>query len=176
MTTQTNTLSNNLKNDFQRNRDGKLSSRQWMELITEPMISLMLLSVPLILLVGRFGIAGRYIVLLVVVGFVIMTLLRAIRFSRVKLTYRVLFAEQSYPRWMFWRKTTLTTKSGESVRFHYHVVRKLDLPQNEALSVYYIVVADRLILLSAISQKHPQAHIAEPTPVFTRRGGTILDS
>ena len=40
--------------------------------------------------------------------------------------------------------------------------------------VYYMDVADRRILLSAIPQKHPQSHVAEPTDLFKRRGGKII--
>jgi len=176
MTLNTDTLNENLKYDFQRNRNGKLSSRQWLELVTEPIISLMLLSVPLILLVGRFGAAGRYLVLLIVVGFILMTVLRAMRFARVKLTYRVLFAEEIHPRWMFWRKLKLVSVTGDTIRFDHHVMRQLDLPREQALLAYYVDVADRRILLSAIPQKHPQSSTAKPTDLFTRRGGKILDS
>lgn len=174
MTLHTDTLPEKLKQDLLRNREGKLSSRQWLELVTEPVVSLMLLMVPLILLIGRAGIAGRYIVLIVVVGFLLMAGFRAVRFSRVKLMYRTLYAEQSYPRWMFWRKTTLTSVGGDPVRFDYQVVHKRDFPNDQALQVYYMDVADRRILLSVIPEKHPQATFAQPTDLFKRRGGKII--
>ncbi len=174
MTLNTDIITENLKDDFLRNRNGKLSSRQWLELVTEPIVTLMLLSVPLILLVGRFGIAGRYIVLLIVIGFIAMTVLRAMRFARVKLMYRILYAEQTYPRWMFWRKTTLTSVGGDHIRFDHHVIRKAQFPKDQALKVYYMDVAERRILLSVIPQKHPQSHLAEPTDLFKRRGGKII--
>ncbi len=176
MTTRTDRLHHILEQDLQRNRDGKLSSRQWLELITEPLSTLLLLSVPLILLVGRFGIAGRYIVLLVIASFAIMMALRAIRFSRVTLHHQVLYAEQSHPRWKFWRKLTLTTVNGDPLQFDHHVMRHLDLPQNQALMAYYLVVGDRRTLISLIPQKHPQANIAKPTALFTRRKGIIIEN
>ena len=58
-------------NDFKRNREGRLSSRQWLELITEPLTSLLLLSVPLALLLGRYGMAGRFLVIALIVGFLL---------------------------------------------------------------------------------------------------------
>lgn len=165
-----------LKQDILRNREGKLSSRQWLALVTEPIVSLMLLSVPMILLVGRYGLMGRYIVLALVLGFGLMTVFRAVRFARVKLVYRVVYAEQIHPRWMFWRKLTLTTVGGDPMRFDYHVIQNLNLQQDQALLVYYVKVADRCILLSAIPQKHPQASLAHPIALFQRRGGRIISS
>lgn len=104
--------------DFQRNRAGRLSSRQWIALITEPLSALLLLSVPLILLAGRYGPAGRLIVLALVAAFAITIAMRAWRFARAKLTYRVLFAEHVPARWRFWGKTMLMSKSGEIGRAH----------------------------------------------------------
>ena len=56
--------------NLKRNRDGRLSSRQWLQLITEPLTTLLLLSVPLILIAGRYGPAGRLIVIALLGAFV----------------------------------------------------------------------------------------------------------
>lgn len=171
MNLQTDTLSNELKKDLARNRDGRLSTRQWIELISQPLTSLMLLAVPMILLIGRFGVAGRYIVMLVVAGFGIMIVMRAIRFARVTLHYRVLHVERTHPRWKFWRKLTLVTKRGEPFVFDQHVATRLQLPDNQAVQVYYIDLFNRHILVSALPEKHPQASFANPTHQFTSRHG-----
>ena len=104
-------LSRELRKDLERNREGKLSRRQWLQLITEPLTTLLLLAVPLILLLGRYGMAGRLIVLALVAGFVLTMGMRALLFARVKLSYRVLYAEGLHARWKFWRKTTLDQQS-----------------------------------------------------------------
>lgn len=163
-----------VEKDLQRNRDGRLSSRQWMELATEPVITLLSLSVPLILLVGgRFGIAGRYIVLLAVVAVIITVVLRAVRFARVSLQYQVLYLEQPRARWKFWQKLQLVTKTGESVRFDNSVANRLDLNTDQALQVYYFEIGNRRTLVSGVPQKHLQAHRWQPTDLFTRQGGKI---
>ncbi len=166
-------LPKELLKDFERNREGRLSSRQWLKLVTEPLSTLLLLSVPLVLLAGRYGPAGRIIVLALVAGFALTILFRAIRFARVKLCYRVLFAEQLHPRWMFWRKTTLTNKSGEAIRFDHRLGSKLKLKTDQALHVYYIEAGGRRILLNMLPRKHPQATLAEPGEYFSRSGATI---
>ena len=166
-------LTRELRKDFQRNRDGKLSTRQWIELITEPLTSLLLLSVPLILLAGRYGPAGRLMVLALVAGFALTMGLRALRFARVKLSYRVLFAERLHARWMFWRKTTLTDKAGQPIRFDHRLGSKLKVKTDQPLHVYYIEAGGRRIVVNMLPQKHPEASLAEPSEYFAHAGGTV---
>ncbi len=162
-----------LISDFQRNRDGRLSSRQWMALITEPLSALLLLSLPLILLAGRYGAAGRLIVLALVAAFAVTVGMRAWRFARVKLSYRVLFAEQMPARWRFWRKTTLTSKSGEAIRFDQRLGKSLQLEADQSLHVYFIEQNGRRIMLNMLPRNHPRAEVAEPTSSFERAGGRL---
>lgn len=159
--------------DFQRNRDGRLSSRQWIALITEPLSALLLLSIPLILLAGRYGAAGRLIVLALVAAFAITIAMRAWKFARVKLNYRVLFAEQVPARWRFWKKTTLMSKSGEPMRFERRLGSRLSLEAEQSLHVYYIESGGRRIMLNMLPRSHPRAEVAEPTSSFERAGGRL---
>ena len=153
MTSNTENLSSEFKKDLERNREGRLSTRQWLTLITEPLTSLLLLAVPLILLAGRFGPAGRLIVLAVIATFGATILFRAVRFSRVTLHFRVLYVENTRPRWMFWRKLKLTTKMGETVIFDQQITARLNLPREQAVKAYYIEMADRKILVSLVPEK-----------------------
>ena len=157
--------------DIKRNREGRLSSRQRIELVTEPLATLLLLSVPLILIAGRYGPAGRVFVLLLVAGFALTIVMRALRFARVKLCYRVLFAERLSARWMFWRKTSLTDRSGEPVRFDHRLSRKLKIKPDQSLHVYYVEAGDRRIMLNMTPRDHPQSELAEPGDNFTAAGG-----
>ena len=159
--------------DLRRNREGRLSSRQRIELVTEPLATLLLLSVPLILIAGRYGPAGRAFVLALVAGFALTIVMRVMRFARVKVCYRVLFAERLSARWMFWRKTTLTDKSGEPVRFDHRLSRKLKIKPDQSLHVYYVEAAGRRIMLNMTPRDHPQANLAEPSDNFTYSGGAL---
>ncbi len=167
-------LSREQRLDFARNRDGRLSSRQWIKLITEPLTTLLLLSLPLILIAGRYGPAGRVVVLALLAGFGLTIVMRALRFARVKLCYRVLYAEPAPARWMLWRKTTLATKSGEPIRFDHRLASKVKLKPDQALHVYYVEAGGRRILLSLIPRKHPGADWAEPSDIFERVGGSVF--
>ena len=167
-------LPSELLADIRRNREGRLSSRQRIELVTEPLATLLLLSVPLILIAGRYGPAGRVFVLLLVAGFVLTMVMRAMRFARVKLCYRVLFAERLSARWKIWRKTTLTDKSGEPVRFDHRLSRKLKIKPDQSLHVYYVEVGDRRIMLNMTPRDHAQAELAEPSDNFTNSGGVLF--
>ncbi len=164
-------LPSELLADIKRNREGRLSSRQRIELVTEPLATLLLLSVPLILIAGRYGPAGRVFVLLLVAGFALTIVMRALRFARVKLCYRVLFAERLSARWMFWRKTSLTDRSGEPVRFDHRLSRKLKIKSDQSLHVYYVEAGDRRIMLNMTPRDHPQSELAEPSDNFTAAGG-----
>lgn len=166
-------LTRELRNDLERNREGKLSSRQWLQLITEPLTTLLLLSVPLVLLVARYGLAGRVIVLLLVAGFMLTIGMRAVLFARVKLSYRVLYAEGLPARWKLWRKTTLTSKSGDAIRFDQRLAVRLKLKPDQSFHVYYVEAAGRRILLSMASTRHAQADLAEPSDNFERVGGRL---
>ena len=157
--------------NLKRNRDGRLSSRQWLQLITEPLTTLLLLSVPLILIAGRYGPAGRLIVIALIGAFVLTMAMRALRFARVKVCYRVLYADAMGPRWKLWRKTTLASKSGESIRFDHRLSGRLKLEPDQALHAYYIEAGGRRTLLSAVPKRHPDAELAEPSIHFERAGG-----
>lgn len=167
-------ISKDLLNDFKRNREGRLSSRQWLELISEPLTSLLLLTVPLALLLGRYGMAGRVLVLALILGFLATVAMRAVRFSRVKLCYRILYPEEIHPRWRFWKKTSLASRSGESVRFDKRIASKIKLQPDQGLCVYYFDFGQRRVLVSMIPEEHPKADLAEPSEVFIHRGGRIF--
>ncbi len=174
MTAAPERISKDLLKDFKRNREGRLSSRQWLELITEPLTSLLLLSVPLALLLGRYGMAGRLLVVALIIGFLVTVALRALRFSRVNLCYRVLYLEEIHPRWRFWRKTSFASKSGEQVRFHKRIASKIKLQPESGLCVYYFDFGQRRVLVSMIPEEHPKADLAEPSASFVNRGGRIF--
>ncbi len=166
-------LSKELLKDFERNREGRLSSRQWMQLISEPLTTLLLLSVPLVLLLGRYGMGGRLIALALIAAFMLTIAMRALRFSRVNLCYRVLYPEAIHPRWRFWKKTSLVSKSGEPVRFDKQIASKFKLLRDRGLCVYYFDYGQRRILISMIPAEHPKADLAEPSAAFVDRGGRI---
>ncbi len=164
-------LSRETRDNLNRNRDGRLSSRQWLQLITEPLTTLLLLSVPLTLIAGRYGPAGRLIVIALIGAFVLTMAMRALRFARVKLCYRVLFADGAQSRWKLWGKTALASKSGASIRFDHRLSGRLNVEPDQALHAYYVEAGGRRILLTAVPKRHPDAELAEPSIHFEQAGG-----
>ena len=159
------------RDNLKRNRDGRLSSRQWLQLITEPLTTLLLLSVPLILIAGRYGPAGRLIVIALIGAFVLTMAMRALRFARVKLCYRVLYADGGHKRWKLWRKTTLASKSGEDIRFDQRLSGRLKVEPDQAMHTYFVEAGGRRILLCVVPKRHPEAELAEPSNHFEQAGG-----
>lgn len=159
------------RDNLKRNREGRLSSRQWLQLITEPLTTLLLLSAPLILIAARYGPAGRLIVIALLGAFVLTMAMRALRFARVKLCYRVLFVDGPQSRWKLWRKTALASKSGEAITFDHRLSGRLRLEPDQALHTYYVEAGGRRILLTAVPKRHPDSELAEPSIHFEQAGG-----
>ena len=174
MTMPTERLSKDLVEDLRRNSDGRLSTRQWLALITEPLATLLLLSVPIILLFGRYGVGGRLIALLLLGGFALTILLRAIRYARVTLHYGVLYAESPRSRWRIWRKTRYSDKYGAEFRFDRRLSRLTKTKPDGAARVFFFESGGRRVLVSMIPDGHPKADLAEPSDEFLRRGGSTL--
>ena len=167
-------LSKDTLDDFRRNREGRLSTRQWIALTTEPLTTLLLLSVPIILIFGRYGVAGRALALALIGGFALTIVLRAFRFARVKLCYRVLYSAESNSRWRFWRKPRFSDQFGETVPFDKGLVKATKAPRDRAFRVYFFELAKRRVLISLIDDSHPKADLAQPSEEFANRGGTLF--
>lgn len=172
MTQDFEALPGDVEKDIERNRLGRLSKRQWLELTTEPLVTLLLLSTPVILLLGsRASFAGRWLILGMLAVLGVTMLIRATRFARVKLHYHVLYAEQPFPRWQFWRKISLTTKSGDTIRFDRQISSPLGINQEEPYLVYFIEIAGSKTLVSLAPQRHPKVDKWQPSSEFAMRGG-----
>src|SRR5262245_47026162 len=91
------------------NRHGKLTSSQWWDMITEPLVMVLLLLAPGIIIlrftlvslfIGGFWMVG----LALIVGLVAMLVWRARRYARMAVQFATLYAGSEWrPKWMFWR-------------------------------------------------------------------------
>ena len=164
-----------LVDDFRHNRQARLSSRQMLELLTEPVVPTLLVFVPILLIFGRSGMAGKWIALGLLAALVVMIARRALQIARGKISYGVVYVEGLPPAWMVWRRAAFASEKGEPIKFHRRIAGKLRLEREQALQVYAMQAGRRRVLLSMIPQAHPKADLAEPGDDFQRRGGTILD-
>ncbi|MEZ4669033.1 MAG: hypothetical protein R3E39_14095 [Anaerolineae bacterium] len=158
------------------NRTGKLHSAQWRELVTEPLVPLLLLMVPGIMLlrsfivslfVGSFwmvGIAG-------LVSLAFMLIIRARRYARLPIQVATLRAiKQPPPTWMFWKAWEFDTAAGTKLFLHKSLLPDhIVLESGKNYLVYYLSESDRHILLSLAASDHPDSGKWQPTTEFRER-------
>jgi hypothetical protein len=157
------------------NRNGKLTTQQYKDVITAPLATLFLMLTPLIIILGaRFAILltrGLWILLLVgIVALLVPLILRARRYARAPVHFAVLNAG-SHPRpfWQFWKPQVMQTQAGEAVQFHSRLAPYLPLKINCDYLVYYLEEPGGSILLSLAPVDHPDAENWRPTTVFDTR-------
>ena len=170
------TLSSTIRDWLLVNRTGKLHSAQWRELITEPVVTLLLLLVPGIMLLRSFLftllVGGLWMIGVgVLLGLGIMLFLRARRYSRMPLYVATLRAtKKAPPVWMFWKAWEFSDEEGKKLSFY-----KSLLPENRTLEpgknylVYYLRESDRNILLSLVAADHTDIAKWQPTTQFNDR-------
>lgn len=162
------------------NRNGKLTSDQWMDLTTEPLVGLLLLLPPLILLFGSrvaiFKLAFWIVILLGLAALVAPAIFRARRYARAPVYFDTFYARSgAAPFWKFWRPPVLFTASGEERRFARRLAPYFPLRAGQPYHVYFLTDSEESTLLSIAPANHPDAGQWQPTEAFAvrlgRRGG-----
>lgn len=166
------------------NRHGRLSSDQWLNLVVEPLLPIVLLAVPLVVLMTRlpllrmWGRYGRWVIPALVVAVVIMLLLRARRYAIIPVFHDVLYAgDKGYAsRFPFFQQLTVFTERGEAVAFNRMLSPPGHLEPDMPYIVYYLQEDERRTLLSFAPAEHPDVARWQPTERFyqrqRKRGGT----
>ena len=168
-----------MKKRLRANRRGKLTTGQWLDMVTEPLAPLLLLMVPALMIVGpRIAyflrwlpwLAGLFVVL-----FVIPMIFRARRYARRPLCFARLWAQEDAPPWwMFWRPQVLYTQSGEPLRFDKRLAPRMSLHYGKPYIAYYLEDPDHMVLLSIAPADHPEAEKWHPAEAFKERHGEIV--
>jgi hypothetical protein len=159
------------------NRDGRLTSNQWLSIVTEPVVLLILLCLPIILIAGPrlflLGMRGgrTLSVLLIMLPIVIIPLLfRAWRYARVPVHHAILYSDASQPsRWLFWRPPVLYHADGSPMHFRKRLAPYTPLEPNQDYIVYYMHDGDRPVLLSLAPASHRYAERWQPSTTFHTR-------
>lgn len=174
MRTQDN-VSAQMRSRLLTNRHGKLTTDQWKDIVTEPLITLLLLLTPAIVILGPslFLLTLRiFFVLLVVVAIIVMIpmVFRARRYARAPIYFERLYAgDHPTRRLFFWRPQVLYTEEGEALRFTKRLAPFLPLRPNHAYVTYYLREADQHVLLSLAPADHPEAEKWQPSTTFYDR-------
>lgn len=161
---------------LQVNRQGKLHPAQWRELVTEPVVMLMLVMVPVIILLRSLlvtlFIGGLWLVGLAVIAvFVFVLARRARRYARIPIYSATMTAEENQHSMLkFWKRYHFKDEDGASVYF-----RKNLMPEGRQIRsrvtylVYYMQENDQKVLLSCAPLDHPRISYWKPTPDFVNR-------
>lgn len=144
------------------NRRGKLHNDQWREVVTEPVITALVLMVPAIILLRSFlltlFVGGLWMLgvgALLVGG--ILLYFRARRYRRIRVYFGVFRAPDKLPAtWRFWKPVVLTTPNGTLIPFKHSLASDKHLQENQEYLVYYLKSADGKIftLLSFAPTDH----------------------
>lgn len=157
------------------NRQGKLTSAQWREVVSEPLVTLLLLMVPGILILRSalvtLFVGGLWIIgAAALVGIGLMLALRARRYARVALDFAVLrAADERRPVWMWWRPHVFMHSNGEALRFRRSLAPSAGIQPGREYLVYYFTEASGKTLLSLGAVDHPDADHWRPSSYFEGR-------
>ncbi len=144
-------------------------------MVTEPLVTLLLLLAPAIMILGprimAVTVRGLWIVAVVFILVVIVPLVfRAQCYARAPVHFDTLYAgDNPIPRIFFWRPVILYTASGQPVRFAKRLAPRLPLNANRAYLTYYLKDAQQHVLLSLAPADHPDAAHWQPSESFQSR-------
>lgn len=154
------------------NRRGKLHNEQWREVVTEPIVTLLLLMVPAIMLLRSFlltlFVGGLWMVgvgALVVGAFVLWR--RARLYARIPVHSGIFQAgEKLPPHWMFWKPILLKTLNGAEIRFKHTLAPDKNLQPGQQYLVYYFNAANGNTLLSFAPTDFTEIESFKPSKNF----------
>ncbi|NDJ61078.1 MAG: hypothetical protein GYB67_08125 [Chloroflexi bacterium] len=169
-------VSDEMRERLATNREGRLTTGQWLEITGEPIILLLLLSAPLLFVLGpRLAALVRFslpLVLLLLLAILIVPILaRARRYARTAVHFtRLQAGVRARPWWMFWQPDIFHTPADEPVRFSSWLAPRPPLAINREYLIYYLEEpSGRRVLLSLAPADHEEADRWQPTPQFNER-------
>lgn len=169
-------VTDKMRERLMSNRDGRIATDQWLDLVIDPLVTLLLLVVPAAIILGpRFtafvvSLQLPIILLLALVAVGVPLFLRARRYARAPLHFDILTAEEN-PRGplLFWRPQQFETQDGEIVRFYKRLSPFMYFRPGYPYMVYFLEEPGGNILLSVAPTDHPDAEKWYPTKFFERR-------
>ncbi len=154
------------------NREGKLTPGQWLDLINQPLIILLLLTAVGFVLFSEYMLfilrRAWWIVLPVLVILVFIPVLtRAYRYARAPVHFARLYAG-AQPLWGV-KTQVFRTEAKQPVRFPRRLAPRMSLQMDVEYLVYYLEDAQGRVLLSAAPADHQDAEHWLPTKQFQAR-------
>ena len=156
------------------NRNGKMTPGQWLDMVLYPVMTLMVVMIPLsvVLLPVLFRIALRLWtvgpILLLVFAYVFIS--RAYRYARAPIHFATLTPRRTtLPVRLFWKSITLYDEDGSGLKFGKWLAPRPSLKGDQAYIVYYLKDQDSHIVLSLAPANHPDVKLWQPTNLFEQR-------
>lgn len=161
------------------NRHGKLTSDQWLNLVTAPLPVLLVLATPVLLalfftparLFLRFGPLASYALPALLVGMVVMLLFRARHYATLPLYQGVFYpGERGNTFWArLRRQITVYTPQGDPVLLDGFAADPPYLEPDTPYLMYYLEEPERRTLLSYAPTEHPDIDRWQPSERFHER-------
>jgi hypothetical protein len=160
------------------NRHGRMTSDQWLILVTEPLLPIILLIIPVLAvaahpagrLLWRAGGVARWLLPVLALAVLVMLLLRARRYAGMALQQAVFYGQNPAPFAQRWRrKTTLLNTLGHPFSFDNIATPSITLSPDAAYLVYYLEERSRRVLLSLAPLEHEDAEQWQPSEQFLQR-------
>ncbi len=155
------------------NRDGRITPNQWLDLIIQPLIVVMVLFGVGFLVFGEYMLAlfddAWWLILPIIALLVFLPgILRAVRYARMPVHFARLEAGVQ-PWWGFWRPVVFYDAADHPVTFPRRLAPRPALRVSEPYIVYYLDEPQGKVLLSAAPAEHEDAESWLPTRNFDIR-------
>lgn len=168
-------LSEEMRERLAANREGQLTTRQWIDLVTEPLNMILLLIAPAVLIFGlrvfpRFRFSVPLIILIGIglIGYMLIS--RARRYARLPIRFGRFFADvRPRPAWQFWRPIMFYRENDEPLIFDAWQPPRPPLRFNAEYLIYYIEDRKRRTILSIAPMDHDETKRWMPTAQFHER-------
>ncbi len=173
MAKQPEPVSKPMRDRLLTNRYGKLTVNQWTDIVTQPLVALAVLFIPLgfvllprLVLLTRFGGVGILFILAVLA---LSLVPRAFRYARMPVQFAEMTADTTPPLWMFWRAPSFVDDDSQHIKFTSRLAPTFTTEYKQRYLVYYLKDDNRYILLSAAPVDDPNAERWQPHRAFADR-------
>lgn len=156
------------------NRSGKLSPAQWVDIVIQPLMTLLVLMLPAaVVFWSRLVVLyrpGLMMLAFVTVILGITVFFRALRYARAPVHCATLCAEADAPPfWMFWKPITLYSEDGKTLHFKKRLCPPPLIKRDVCYVVYFLREPQEDILLSITPADHPEVENWVPDKQFQAR-------
>lgn len=160
-----------MRTRLQTNKYGKMTSAQWLDLVTQPIMSLLVLCLPLAIFLPRFSffMIGWMLALAALLGIGIFVM-RAYRYARAPIHFARFSAIASLsPLWSRIRPVRMLDEHEKQIKFNQRLCPMPRLEGGRTYIAYYLKDENISILLSIAPANHPEVNEWTPTKLFKRR-------